>query len=123
MTNPFSVQRTLGGADTTRLVLEGYLDAFTAPLFERALQEEVDEGRLRLVVDGSRLSYISSAGLGVFMTFVGEVRDRGGDLKICGLSPRLREVFDLLGFATIFDLVEDADAAEGLFAAGSLRTG
>lgn len=122
MSKPFSVSRSAGGAGTTVLALEGYLDAYTAPELEKAIQAEVDGGSLRLVVDCGRLTYISSAGLGVFMGFVEEVREAGGDIKICGLIPKVRQVFELLGFPEVFDLVEDVKAAEGLFAAGSLRT-
>ena len=122
MEKPFSVSRSPGAAGTTALVLSGYLDAYTAPALEKAIQAEVEAGRRRLVVDGSGLTYISSAGLGVFMGFIEEVREAGGDIKICGLVPKVRQVFELLGFPTIFDLVEDVAAAEALFAAGSLRT-
>lgn len=121
MSKPFGVSFRAGAADTTVLSLEGYLDAHTAPELEGAIQSEVDAGRTRLVVDCTGLTYISSAGLGVFMGFVEEVREAGGDLKICGLVPKVRQVFELLGFPAIFDLVEDADAAERLFEAGSLR--
>ena len=122
MSKPFSVSRSAGGAGTMVLALEGYLDAYTAPELEKAIQAEVDGGRHRLVADCERLTYISSAGLGVFMGFVEEVREAGGDIKICGLIPKVRQVFELLGFPEVFDLVEDVKAAEGLFAAGSLRT-
>lgn len=122
MSKPFSVSRSAGGAGTTVLALKGYLDAYTAPELEKAIQAEVDGGSLRLVADCGRLTYISSAGLGVFMGFVEEVREAGGDIKICGLIPKVRQVFELLGFPEVFDLVEDVKAAEGLFAAGSLRT-
>jgi anti-sigma B factor antagonist len=47
------------------LYLKGYLDAHTAPDFEKALQELVDENRVRIIVNLVDLSYISSAGLGV----------------------------------------------------------
>lgn len=121
MAHPFSVRVAAGAAGTSRLVLAGDLDAATSPLLERAIQAELDAGRHRLVVDGAGLTYISSAGLGVFMGFVEEIRERGGDLKLCRLAPKLRQLFDLLGFPSIFDLVPDVEAAEALFAAGALR--
>ena len=112
MPNPFSVRRSAGAAGTTTLSLEGFLDAYTAPEFEKAIQGELEGGRLRIVVDCAKLTYISSAGLGVFMGFVEEVREKGGDIKICGLIPKVRQVFDLLGFPAIFDLVDDVPAAD-----------
>jgi anti-sigma B factor antagonist len=93
------------------LSLEGYLDAHTAPQFEKAVQEEFEAGRIRLIVDCSKLTYISSAGLGVFMIFVEEIREAGGDIKICGLAPKVYQVFEILGFPALFDIVEDVPAA------------
>lgn len=50
--------------------------------------------------------YISSAGLGVFMSFVEELRERGGDIKICGLVPKVQQIFDILGFQAIYDMLD-----------------
>ncbi len=115
MPKPFSVRKTTEG-DLSILSPEGYLDAHTAPDFERAIQEEIAGGRFRIVADCPKLDYISSAGLGVFMGFIEEIRDQGGDIKICGLAPKVRQVFELLGFDAVFDLVEDLPAAVRKFA-------
>ncbi|PAP76885.1 STAS domain-containing protein [Rubrivirga marina] len=93
------------------LALRGELDAHTAPDFEAALQACLDDGDARLVADGSGLDYVSSAGLGVFMAFVEPARDGGGDLKIAALPERVFEVFDLLGFPTVFDMHETVEGA------------
>jgi anti-sigma B factor antagonist len=75
---PFNVRVERGEAnEVSVLALEGFVDAHTAPEFERAIQAQVDAGRVRLVVNCSGLTYRSSAGLGVFMGFVEEVRERG----------------------------------------------
>jgi len=115
MPNPFSVSSASQG-DLTVLSLAGFLDAHTAPEFEKALQGQIDAGKVRLIVACERLTYISSAGLGVFMGFVEEIREKGGDLKICGLSPKVRQVFDLLGFASLYDILDDVPAAVQRFA-------
>ena len=110
MPHPFAVHRLQEG-DLSVLSLDGYLDAHTAPHFERAIQDEIDAGRVRLVVDGAQLKYISSAGLGVFMSFIEEVREKGGDIKICSLVPKVKQIFDILGFQAIYDMVESRDDA------------
>jgi anti-sigma B factor antagonist len=115
MPHPFVVQRSDDG-DLSVLSLEGYLDAHTAPQFEKAIQDEIDAGRVRLIVDGAQLKYISSAGLGVFMSFIEEIRDKGGDIKICSLVPKVRQIFDILGFHAIYDMVESRPAAVQRFA-------
>jgi anti-sigma B factor antagonist len=108
--NPFSIHKSTEQGISV-LALEGYLDAHTAPDFEKAVQTEFEAGRVRLLVECSRLTYISSAGLGVFMSFIEEIREAGGDIKICGLAPKVFQVFDILGFSALFDIVTDLPAA------------
>jgi anti-sigma B factor antagonist len=91
--------------------LKGYLDAHTAPELERTFQKHLNESRFNIVVNFSDLSYISSAGLGVLMQFIEDVRSNEGDIKLSNMSARVYNVFDLLGFPMlyeIFDKEEDA---------------
>ncbi len=97
------------------IVLDGYLDAHTAPQFETAIQSEIDAGHFRIIVDCAKLTYISSAGLGVFMSFIEEVREQGGDIKICGLTPKVQQVFDILGFPELYDMCDCVETAAGRF--------
>lgn len=99
------------------LDLKGELDAHTASELEAAIQKCQDEGRFRIVINGQNLQYISSAGLGVFMAYIEELRERGGDLKIASLQPKVFNVFDLLGFPMLFDIVETEDEAISKFEA------
>ena len=103
--------------------LEGYLDAHTAPQFEQAIQSEVDAGRYRIIVSCEKLTYISSAGLGVFMSFIEEIREKGGDIKICGLTPKVKQVFEILGFPSIYDILDDFPATVRRFAEAPVRRG
>jgi anti-sigma B factor antagonist len=121
MTRPFTVTRSADG-DISVLHLDGFLDAYTSPALENAIQHEVDEGRARIVVECSRLTYISSAGLGVFMGFIEDIRSRGGDLKLCGLSTKVRQIFEIVGFHTIYDMVPDVPSAVRRFADAPTRT-
>jgi anti-sigma B factor antagonist len=111
----FSVSRSTSG-DLTILSLSGFLDAHTAPEFEKAIQQEFDAGNIRLIADCGGLTYISSAGLGVFMSFIEDIRGAGGDLKICNLTPKVAQVFEILGFDSIFEMVPTADDAAKRFA-------
>ncbi|MCY3595592.1 MAG: STAS domain-containing protein [Bacteroidota bacterium] len=113
----FSVAfRDAGSA--TILAVCGELDAHTAPELESAIKKCRDEGKSNLIVSGSELDYISSAGLGVFMAFIEEIRTLGGDIKICALKPRIFDVFDLLGFPKIYHIVETEEEALSLFEQG-----
>lgn len=117
MANAFAVQRSEQG-EVVVLALEGYLDAHTAPQFEKAIQDEHLAGRNKIAVDCSGLTYISSAGLGVFMSFIEEIREAGGDIKLAGIVPKVYQVFEVLGFPALFDIVADVPAALDHFAKG-----
>jgi anti-sigma B factor antagonist len=106
----FEVARAENG-EISVLRLKGYLDAHTAPELESALQKLIDEKRLKIVVNFQELTYISSAGLGVFMGFIEEVRSGGGDIKLTGMSQKIYRVFDLLGFPTLFEISNEEGLA------------
>lgn len=97
------------------LNLVGELDAHTVSELDAAFQQCLNDGRHRIVVNGAQLKYISSAGLGVFLGFIDEVRHHGGDIKISTLTPRVYDVFDLLGFPILFNIVATEDEAVALF--------
>lgn len=101
------------------LDLSGELDAHTASELEAAIQKCINDQQVHIIVHGSDLQYISSAGLGVFMAFIEEIRERGGDIKIASLQPRVYNVFDLLGFPVLFDIVESEEEALTRFTASS----
>jgi anti-sigma B factor antagonist len=113
--NGFEVARNDNGGITV-LRLKGYLDAHTAPDLETALQKLIGESRFKIVVNFKDLTYISSAGLGVFMGFIEEVRSSGGDIKLTNMSAKIYRVFDLLGFPTLFEIRDDESMAFTSFA-------
>lgn len=96
--------------------LTGELDAHTAAELEAAFQKALTDGAYNLLVNGSGLAYISSAGLGVFMAYLEDVRERGGDIKIAALQPSVFTVFDLLGFPFLLHITETEDEALERFA-------
>ncbi len=89
------------------LDIAGFLDAHTAPDFENALKNAILDGNKRIIVNFKRLDYISSAGLGVFMAFIEDLRKDNGDIKLAEMSDKVFSVFDLLGFPMLFDIDSD----------------
>ncbi|MBN2414308.1 STAS domain-containing protein [bacterium] len=97
--------------DISIVYLKGYLDAHTAPEFETALQQLVDEERVKIVVNLAKLAYISSAGLGVFMGFIEDIRQKDGDIKLAEPTEKVFRVFDLLGFPVLYEIVSKESEA------------
>ena len=92
--------------DFSIIYLNGFLDAHTAPKLEEALKNLIENEQYKIIVNFEELEYISSAGLGVFMAFIEEIREKNGDIKLCCMKPRVFSVFDLLGFPLLFDILE-----------------
>ena len=93
------------------LYIKGYLDAHTAQELENEFQELVDAKKYNIVVNFKDLNYISSAGLGVFMGFIEDIRKNGGDIKLSNMKPKIYRVFDLLGFPTLYDIMDEENKA------------
>lgn len=93
------------GIDVLHLL--GELDAHTAGMLEEAFKSLINRNRTRIVVNCQNLFYISSAGLGVFMAYIEDVREREGDIKLTNMSPKVYHVFDLLGFPALYDILDD----------------
>ena len=98
------------------LDLKGYLDAHTAPDLEKAFQNLLEEKKYKIIVNCKDLTYISSAGLGVFMEYIEDVRKNQGDIKLSNMSPKVFNVFDLLGFPLLYDITKDESEAVQKFA-------
>ena len=93
------------------LEIKGYLDAHTAPELESAIDTLVKDRKYNIVVNCRDLTYISSAGLGVFMAYIEEVRKNKGDIKLTNMSPKIYNVFDLLGFPLLYEIFKDEKEA------------
>jgi len=93
---------------------EGRLDAAAASQLETDLEALLGEGKSKIVVDLSGVSYISSTGLRVLLVAIKRAREDGGDLKLCYLSPRVYDIFRMAGFTNIFPIHgTEEEAARG----------
>lgn len=93
------------------LELKGYLDAHTAPELESTFQKLLSDKKYKIVVNCKDLTYISSAGLGVFMAYIEDVRKNQGDIKLTNMTPKVYNVFDLLGFPILYEIYKDEKEA------------
>lgn len=95
--------------------LKGFLDAHTAPELEDTFQKLIKNKKYKIIVNFRDLSYISSAGLGVFMAFIEEVRKNEGDIKLTNMTPKVFNVFDLLGFPILYEIYGNEEDAISKF--------
>jgi len=95
--------------------LNGFLDAHTAPVLEDIFSSLVEQNKFKLVVNLKDLTYISSAGLGVFMAFIEKMRENNGDIKLTSMNEKVFNIFDLLGFPLLYEIYDNENDAVNKF--------
>ncbi|MCE7056634.1 STAS domain-containing protein [Algoriphagus sp. AGSA1] len=93
------------------LLLSGEVDASNSVILDEAITKLVTDGSKAILVDASGLDYISSAGLGVFMSYLEDFQEKGIKLKIHSLSERVFEVFKILGLDQLMHIYPDKKSA------------
>jgi len=78
------------------MVLNGEVDASNSVDLDLAMQELMGTNQ-KILLDGSNLEYISSAGLGVFMSYLEEFESNNIQFIIFGLNQKVFNVFHILG--------------------------
>jgi len=97
--------------DVKIIALRGRLDAVTSPDVEKRLLAMVAQGDVRIALDLSGLSYISSMGLRVLMAVAKQVQTGGGRMAFAALSSTVQEIFKLAGFMELFSVHQTLDEA------------
>lgn len=91
--------------------LGGRIDSTAAVEFEEKLIQTIDGGARTLVVDFQKVQFISSAGLRVLLLAAKKVKPYSGKILLSGMSKDVREVFDISGFSSIFEIHDDVAGA------------
>ncbi len=84
------------------LAVEGRLETTTAPELETVIKSETD-GITSLVLDFSKLEYISSAGLRALL-MAQKIMNNQGAMKVTGANEIVTEIFEVTGFADILTI-------------------
>ncbi len=71
----------------------------------------VGEGKLRVVADMSRVSFLDSIILGTLVWGMKNLREAGGDLRLFGLHSFVHRLFDITQLNRAFQIFESEDAA------------
>jgi anti-sigma B factor antagonist len=98
--------------------VDGRLDQSQTPALDTQLNEWLNDGRTRLIVDLTQANYINSGGLRCLVSAWRRARQQGGNLVLCGLNDRLQEVFTMVGFDKVFQIYPTAQAAHRVLTGG-----
>jgi len=85
------------------LELDGRLDSSTAASLQTDLIAQIENG-VDVVLDFSKLQYVSSAGLRVFLMGEKAAKSKDITMKLVNVSPDIMEVFEMTGFANVLKI-------------------
>ena len=99
-------------ADTLTLVLDGELDASSAVLLDTELAKPEVLNFRKALIDCAKLTYISSAGLGVFISHLQRLQDADVKLVFFNMQEKVFNVFEILGLDALMTIVPSVAEAE-----------
>jgi anti-sigma B factor antagonist len=94
--------------------VKGKVDSYTAPELIKAITAINNQGRFKIVIDMSKLEYMSSAGFRALL--LGQrtcKRYNRGEIVLSGVPKRIMDAFDLTGFTPLFKFYDDITSAVG----------
>lgn len=90
----------------------GEVDASSSIDLDKAIAEAMDSGKKSFLVDCSSLEYISSAGLGVFMSYIEDFKTHNIGIAFYGLSEKVANVFEILGLDQLLTICATKEEAK-----------
>lgn len=104
--------------EVLQLHINGQLDANSSIQLDDIIKEALKQQRTRILIDCKELSYISSAGLGVFISHLDDVNGSGGRFVFFGMNESVLNIFKILGLHTVLEIVENEREAKMLMNEG-----
>ncbi|MES2345784.1 MAG: STAS domain-containing protein [Chlamydiota bacterium] len=84
--------------------ITGRIDAATTPILEKKVEDEVQQGHIRIVFDFSGVDYLSSAGMRLLLSATKKMKVKEGMLTNCGMVDEVMEIIKMAGFERILNI-------------------
>jgi anti-sigma B factor antagonist len=98
------------------LSIQGKVDSYTAPDLTKAIEALNGKGCFKIVLDLSKLEYMSSAGFRALL--IGQrncKRYNRGEIVLASVTKRIMDALELTGFIPLFKIFDDITSAVGNF--------
>lgn len=102
--------------DVSVLVVKGNLmgGPETIAVHEK-VKELIEQKKIKIVIDLSHVKWMNSSGLGTMMGCMTSLKNAGGDLKLCGVTEKVKSLFMVTKLITIFDTYDSVEDAVSAF--------
>ena len=101
--------------EVSEIRVDGVIDTLTSSELEEVIDSLIKRSRYKLVIDLAGVEYISSAGWGIFISHIKDVRDNDGDIKLANMVPDVYEIYELLEFDNVLKSYQSVDDAASEF--------
>ena len=95
--------------------IEGRLDTTNYTVLEKKLVELVDNHQDKILVECSKMDYISSSGLRILLMALKKITLMKGKFALCSLQENIHEIFEISGFTSIFEIHPSREDALKVF--------
>jgi len=99
------------GGEITIINCPERLNADVADDFRKIIKDLVDQEKFQLVVNLDKTKFIDSSGLGALVSRIAVTRSNKGDICLAGISPGIREVFQITNLDKIFKFYDSVELA------------
>lgn len=82
----------------------GRLDTTNYAVLEKRLMDLLDSHQDKILVECSKMDYISSSGLRILLMALKKITAMKGKFALCGLQENIHEIFEISGFTSIFEI-------------------
>ena len=93
----------------------GRLDTTNYTVLEKKLMDLIDSGQNKILVECSNMDYVSSSGLRILLMALKKITLVKGKFVLCSLQENIREIFEISGFTSIFEIYPDKSSALTVF--------
>ena len=106
-----SLQEVAGESNCLLLSLTGSVDSYSSNSLRRSVLRAIEFGFIRLIFDLRFVDYVASMGIGVFIAVQQAATEKGGDLTLSNVQPKVMTVFKLMHLDSVFRCTDSIGAA------------
>jgi anti-anti-sigma factor len=80
-----------------------------------AVRTTLDQGSRKVLINFSKVSYLDSSGVGELVGCFTSIKNKGGELKICGMNSRIFSLITMTSLHSVFDVKDTEEESLAAF--------
>jgi len=91
------------------------MDKMQAHSILSLMDEWLESGKRKFILDLEELHYMNSSGLGVIINFLTKTRNKDGEIIICNVSEKINDLLVITKLHQVFNVINSIKEAEASF--------